>query len=114
MVAKGCFRAVKKIKTGLWHHAHSPALIHNIITKMEEQNKEISDIAIGELADRIVRLEYPTYEKAIPPLQFSIRRLRYMIELVIRHWLIEQNLIRLEKVQEQNDGKTVGEVFEEK
>jgi hypothetical protein len=54
--------------------------------------QKITDEDISQLADAILRLEYPTYENAIYPMQNAFRRLKMQIELTLRNWLIMHNL----------------------
>jgi len=55
----------------------------------------INNEEISQLADAILRLEYPTYENAIYPMQNAFKRLKIQIELTLRSWLIMHNLLEV-------------------
>jgi len=47
----------------------------------------MSEIDLDKLADEIIRLEFPTYEQAIPPLRNAIMRKKARIKLILERYL---------------------------
>jgi hypothetical protein len=60
--------------------------------------QKITDEDISQLADAILRLEYPTYDNAVYPMQNAFRRLKMQIELTLRNWLIVHNQLNKEDI----------------
>jgi len=49
----------------------------------------MSEIDLDKLADEIIRLEFPTYEQAIPPLRNAIIRKKARIKLILERYLAQ-------------------------
>jgi hypothetical protein len=66
------------------------------MTEIEEQGRMktyINDADISELADEILRIEYPTYENTSQYMQHVFRTRRMQIELKVRNWLATHGVI---------------------
>jgi len=53
----------------------------------------MSEIDLDKLADEIIRLEFPTYEQAIPPLRNAIMRKKARIKLILERYLTPEGKI---------------------
>jgi len=61
--------------------------------------KVFNDEDISQLADEILRVEYPEYENAPQYMQHAFRALKTRIESKLWHWFITHGLINTEVIK---------------
>jgi hypothetical protein len=61
--------------------------------------KFFNDEDISQLADEILRIEYPTYENAPYWMQHAFKTLKTQIEAKLKSWFIAHGLINTEAIK---------------
>lgn len=62
---------------------------------------------IDKLADKIIRVEYPTYEQAIPPLRNAIIRKKQQIKLILEEYIKHKVHKLIREIEEEMRGREI-------